>query len=87
MQIQGIRKEMEALKKEYAPNFKTIEELLKVSNKEMHKLTDYELYRLIRYQTPNLKAEPELTEDEFKNLSNVEVLKIINCVYDEPAAN
>ena len=78
MSLQGLRKELQSLKKEYAPNFKPIEELLKVGEEDMHKLTDYELYQLIRYETPNLKAEPELTENEFKNLSDEELMKIIN---------
>jgi len=75
------------LKKEYASNFKPIEELLKASEEDMHKLTDYELYRLIRHETPYLIAEPELTENEFKNLSDAGILKIINGEYDELAAN
>jgi len=84
MQVSVIRKELEALKKEYAPNYKTIDELL-ISY--MRSLTDHELYRLIRYENPHLKSEPELTEDEFKNLTDEELLKIINGEYDEPAAN
>jgi hypothetical protein len=83
MQITGIRKEIQALKKEYAPNFKTIEELLK---SDVRSLSDYELYRLIRHETPTLKCEVELTEEELKNLSDDELLKIINGEYNEPAA-
>jgi len=86
MSLQGLRKEIQSLKKEYAPNYKTIDELLKTKEEYLHSLSDYELYRLIRYETHNLKNEPELTEEEFKNLTNKEILKIINGEYDEPAA-
>lgn len=85
MSLQGLRKELQTLRKEIAPGYKSIEELLKFSKNDMDKLTDYELYRLIRYD-PHLIAEPELTENNFKNLSDEELLKIIG-EYDEPAAN
>lgn len=88
MQIAGMRKELKNLKKEYAPNFKTLKELLKVRYGDMHKLTDHELYRLIRYETPSLKCEVELTEEKLKNLNDGELLKIINGEYweNEPTA-
>jgi len=68
MSLQGLRKEIQLLKKEYAPNYKTIDELLKTKEEDLHSLSDYELYRLIRYEPSYLKNEPELIEEEFKNL-------------------
>jgi len=79
MQIQGIRKEIQALKKEYAPNFKTIEEFFKTTGEDMHKLTDNELFRVIQYYHPELKNEEDLTDEILE--------KICKGEYDEPAAN
>lgn len=63
MQITGIRKELENLRKEYAPNFKTIEEILKTNEEDMHKLTDNDLFRVIQYYHPELKTEKDLTDE------------------------
>jgi uncharacterized membrane-anchored protein YhcB (DUF1043 family) len=79
MQIQGIRKELENLKKEQAPNFKTIEELLKTTGEDMHKLTDKELFRVIQYYHPELKTEEDLTDEILEKMCKGE--------YDEPAAD
>jgi hypothetical protein len=37
MSLQGLRKELQTLRKEVAPGYKSIEELLKFSEKDMHK--------------------------------------------------
>ena len=79
MQITGMRKELENFKKEYAPNFKTLKELLKVSNGDMHKLTDNELFRVIQYYHPVLKTEEDLTDEILEKMCKGE--------YDESAAN
>lgn len=59
MSLQGLRKELSSLKKEYAPNYKTIEELQKT---DVHKLTDNELFRLIQVDCPEFKTLEELTD-------------------------
>ncbi len=74
MSLTGIRNELESLKKEVAPGYKSIEELLK---SDLRYLSDYELYRLIRNNSIRLKSEPELTEDQFKSLSDSELMEII----------
>lgn len=61
MSLQGMRKELEALKKEVAPKFKAIEKLLKTE--DMHKFTDNELFRVIQYYHPELKTEEDLTDE------------------------
>ena len=65
MSIQGMRKELSNLKKEYAPNFKTIEELQK---SDIRTLTDEELFRLIQLECPEFKTLEELTDDILKNM-------------------
>jgi hypothetical protein len=79
MQIQGIRKELENLKKEHAPNFKTIGELLKTTCEDMHKLTDNELFRVIQYYHPELKNEEDLKDEILEKMCTGE--------YDEPNTN
>jgi len=79
MQIQGIRKELKDLKKEDAPNFKTIEELFKTTGEDMHKLTDNELFRVIQYYHPELKNEEDLTGEILE--------KICKGEYNEPATD
>jgi hypothetical protein len=67
---------LQALKKEYALDFKPIEELLK---SDPHPLTDEELFRLIQLDYPQFKSLEDLTD---------EVLgKIIKGEYIEPAAD
>lgn len=61
MNLQGLRKEIQALKKEVAPDYKTIEELLKVS--DIRALTDQELFRLLKYNDPNLTTLEDLTDE------------------------
>lgn len=78
MSLQSVKNELKELKKEVSPNYKPIEVLLK---SDLNSLSDYELYRLARYEN-----EPELTEHEFNNLSDDELLKIINGEYLELAA-
>lgn len=65
MSLQGLRKELSNLKKEYAPEFKTIEELQKT---DVHKLTDNELFRLIQVDCPEFKTLEELTDDVLKSM-------------------
>lgn len=60
MQAAGMRKELEALKKEVAPSFKTIEELLKC---DPHSLTNEEIFRVIQHYHPELKTEEDLTSE------------------------
>jgi len=79
MQIQGIRKELKDLKKEYAPNFKTIEELLKTTGEDMHKLADNELFRVIQYYHLEFKTEEDLTDEILGKMCKGE--------YDEPNTN
>jgi len=38
MSLQGLRKEIQSLKKEYAPDYKTIDELLKTKEEDLHSL-------------------------------------------------
>lgn len=61
MSITGIRKEIQTLKKEVATDYKTIEELLKVS--DIRTLTDQELFRLLKYHDPNLTTLEDLTDE------------------------
>ena len=63
MQVAGIRKELETLRKEHAPNFKTIEELLKTKKEDIHSLSDSELFRIIQLYHPELKTESDLTDE------------------------
>ncbi|HZY25305.1 MAG TPA: hypothetical protein VFE71_05725 [Bacteroidales bacterium] len=79
MQIQGIRKELENFTKEYAPNFKTIEELFKTTGEDMHKLTDNELFRVIQHYHPEFKNEEDLTDKILEKMCKGE--------YDEPATD
>ena len=79
MQITGIRKEIQALKKESTPNFKTIEELFKTTGEDMHKLTDNELFRVIQYYHPELKTEEDLKDEILE--------KMCTGGYDEPNTN
>jgi hypothetical protein len=76
MQVQGLRKELQELKKVYALNFRTIDELLR-SN--IHTLTDEELFRLIQIDHPELKSLEDLTDDILEQMIRGE--------YSEPVAN
>jgi hypothetical protein len=74
-----MRKELKNLKKEYAPNFKTVEKLLKTTGEDMHKLTDNELFRVIQYYHPELKNEEDLTDEILEKMCKGE--------YNESAAD
>jgi hypothetical protein len=60
MQVTGIKKELQDLKKVIAPNYKTIEELLKIDPRY---LTDEELFRLIQIDYPEFKSLEDLTTE------------------------
>ena len=76
MSITGIRKEIQTLKKEVATDYKTIEELLKVS--DIRTLTDQELFRLLKYHDPNLTTLEDLTDEilvhRFQSISETNFL-------------
>ena len=74
MSIQSLRKELQALKREVAPGYKTIEELIK---SYINSLSDHELYQLIRHATLGLKNEVELTNEQLQNMSDEELMKIL----------
>lgn len=57
MTLAGVKKEIRDLKKEYAQDFKSIEELLNTSKEGLHKLTDDELFRILQYYNPELTRE------------------------------
>jgi len=59
MSIQGIRKELNELRK-ITSREKPIEVLLKSDPKT---LTDYELFRVISHYAPEIKTMEELTDD------------------------
>lgn len=59
MSIQGIRKELNELRKGTSHE-KPIEVLLKSDPKT---LTDYELFRCIQYYNPEIKTEEQLTTE------------------------
>ena len=67
-------KEIKELKKELAPGYKTIDELLK---SDINSLTDHEIYRLIRFKTPSLKNKPELTVEQLQKFSDDELMKLM----------
>lgn len=67
-------KEIKELKKELAPGYKTLEELLK---SDINSLSDHELYRLIRHETPGIKNKPELTAEQLQKLTDEELKQII----------
>ena len=62
MSMQGLRKELRDLKREHAPGFKTIEELLATPKENLCKLTDQELFRILQYYNPELTVEDLTTE-------------------------
>jgi hypothetical protein len=70
--LQGMRKELADLKKEYAPNFKTIEELLRTKKEDIHKLTTNELFRVIQYYHPEYKTEADLTNEILEKMAKGE---------------
>lgn len=59
MSIQGIRKELNELRK-ITSSEKPIEVLLKTDPKN---LTDYELFRIINHYDPEIKTEEQLTAE------------------------
>ena len=62
MSLQGLRKELRDLKRQHAPGFKTIEELLATPKEDLHKLTDQELFRILQHYNPGLSMEDLTTE-------------------------
>ena len=66
MNLQGIKNELKALKKELAPNHKTIEELQRM---DINTLSDEELYRLIAGGNP-AKPLSEVTDGELEAMIN-----------------
>lgn len=66
MSLQGLRKELQALKREHAPGFKTIEELLKVG--DLRTLTDQELFRILQYYDPGLISLEDLTTENLEEM-------------------
>ncbi|HHV24383.1 MAG TPA: hypothetical protein GXX65_07575 [Methanosarcina sp.] len=60
MSLQAVKKELRDLKKEYAPGFKPIKELLRTNPRT---LTDHELFRCIQYYNPEIKTEEQLTTE------------------------
>jgi hypothetical protein len=65
MSLSGLRRELSDLKREYAPNFRTIEELQKC---DIRALTNEELFRLIQIHFPGFKSLEELTVDTLEKL-------------------
>lgn len=65
MTLAGVKKEIRDLKKGYAPNFRTIEELQKC---DIRALTNEELFRLIQIHFPGFKSLEELTADTLEKL-------------------
>ena len=71
MQTARIRKELTDLKKEYAPNFKTIEELLKVE--DIRTLTDQEIFRILKYHDSSLTTLEDLTDEILEKMVKGEI--------------
>ena len=69
-----MRKELQVLKKELAQGYKTIEDLLKT---DINSLTDHEIYRLIRHETPGIKNEVELTNEQLQKMSDEDLMKML----------
>jgi len=65
MTLAGVKKELRELKKTHASGFKTIEELL--NTRDISKLTDDELIRIIQYYEPGLTRED--IEAELDNMA------------------
>ena len=70
MSLPGLKKELRELKREYAPNYKTIEELLKVQ--DIRTLTDEDLFRLIQLDYPELNSLEDLTTEVLEKMLNGE---------------
>jgi len=68
MSLQGMRKELQDLKKVISPGYKTIEELLKYESEDLHKLTDQGIFRLLKYHDPNLTTLEDLTDEILKEI-------------------
>ncbi len=66
MSLQGIKKELRELKKEYAPDCKTIEEVLKVQ--DIRTLSNEELFRLIQIDYPEFKSLEDLTTEVLEHM-------------------
>ena len=66
MTLAGMRSQLAAIRKELAPNHKTLEELKK-SN--IHTLTDDELFRLITGDHPG-KPLADMTDGELEAIVN-----------------
>jgi hypothetical protein len=70
MTLAEIRKGLETLKKEHAPGYKTIEELLKVE--DIRTLTDQELFRILKYHDPSLTTLEDLTTENLEQMVKCE---------------
>lgn len=68
MSLAGIRKELQEIKREHAPEFKTIEELLTTKKEDIHKLSTHDLFRVIQYFNPEFKTEAELTTEVLEKM-------------------
>lgn len=63
MSLQGMRKELQELKRVHAPEFKTIEELLTTKKEDIHKLSNADLFRVIQHFNPEFETEADLTDE------------------------
>ena len=72
MSLKGMRRELQEIKKEHAPGFETIEELLTTKKEDIHKLSDHELFRIIQYSNPEFKNEADLTDEILGNMASGE---------------
>lgn len=72
MSLQGMRRELQEIKKEHAPGFKTIEELLTAKKEDIHQLSDHELFRVIQYSNPEFKTEADLTDEILDKMASGE---------------
>jgi hypothetical protein len=72
MSLQGMRKELADIKKEYAPYFKTIEELLKTKPEDIRNLTNEELFRVIQFYHPEYKTEDDLKTEILERMAKGE---------------
>jgi hypothetical protein len=68
MSLQGIRKELQEIKREHAPEFKTIEELLNTSKEDIHTLSTHDLFRVIQYFNPEFETEADLTTEVLEKM-------------------
>jgi hypothetical protein len=63
-----MRRELQEIKREHAPGFKTIEELLATKKEDIHKLSTNDLFRVIQYFNPEFKIEADLTDENLEKM-------------------